>query len=116
MLSMISTLADRADSRPCWLILGNRHEHEIIGGADLEALTERHNVTVVHVISAPGPDWTGRRGRANAEVLDEVLPENRNELEYFICGPDPMMDAAEEALRNLGIPRKAVHAERFGMV
>ncbi len=116
MLSMLSTLADREDERPCWLILGNRKHDEVIGRAEVEALEARLNLTVVHVISRPGDSWTGRRGRISAELLEDVLPDNRAELQYYLCGPDPMMDATEGALAQLGIPAKNVHAERFTMV
>jgi ferredoxin-NADP reductase len=30
-----------------------------------------------------------------AGVLDRHLSEGHEEREYFICGPDPMMDAVE---------------------
>lgn len=31
-------------------------------------------------------------------------------------GPDPMMDAAENALLELGVPGERVHTERFNML
>jgi predicted ferric reductase len=116
MLSMLTTLADRQDRRPCWLILGNRHYEEIIGRAELEALSERLDLTVAHVLSAPTPDWEGHRGHVNADILDAVLPANRAELQYFLCGPDRMMDTCEACLKQLGIPQRQVHVERFAMV
>ncbi|MFI8257469.1 2Fe-2S iron-sulfur cluster-binding protein [Streptomyces filamentosus] len=33
--------------------------------------------------------------------------------EAFLCGPGPLMDAAEQALRSLGAPAGRVHRERF---
>ena len=30
-----------------------------------------------------------------------------------MCGPDTMMDAAESALAELGVPVEDIHAERF---
>jgi ring-1,2-phenylacetyl-CoA epoxidase subunit PaaE len=34
--------------------------------------------------------------------------------EAFVCGPAPMMDAAEAALLEAGVPRERIHVERFG--
>jgi ferredoxin-NADP reductase len=48
-------------------------------------------------------------------VLARHLPEGYNRLQYFICGPDPMMDAAEDALVRLGVPTRRIHSERFDM-
>ncbi len=49
-------------------------------------------------------------------VLDRYLPPRRERLQYFICGPERMMDTAEGALGKLGVPGERVHSERFGMV
>ncbi len=71
---------------------------------------------MVHVLSHPGEVWRDERGHIDAEILDRHLPPRRERLQYFICGPEPMMDAAESALRKLGVPGERVHSERFGMV
>ena len=65
-LSMLATLADQGDQRPCWLFLGNRHEDQITGLRQLEELQRRLNLTVVHVISSASEAWTGERGRIAA--------------------------------------------------
>lgn len=117
MLSMLTTMADRDDRRPCWLLLGNRCEDSIICGDEITAVQSRlPNLTVDHVISDPGPAWTGRRGRIGEDLLDEVLPANRARLQYFLCGSDAMMDSVQTALLALGVPADHVHAERFSMV
>ena len=43
------------------------------------------------------------------------LPPAYRRFQFFICGPDPMMDAAEAALVKLGVPAERVHTERFDM-
>jgi predicted ferric reductase len=116
LLSMLSTMADRGESRPCWAILGNRYESSIVGRVELDALLERLDLVVVHTLSAPEQAWTGHRGRIDATLLADVLPSDRDELQYFICGSDAMMAGALAALRELGIPEHQVHAEQFAMV
>jgi predicted ferric reductase len=52
-----------------------------------------------------------------AGVLDRHLSEGHEECEYFICGPDPMMDAVERALHEeMGVPLSKIHSERYNMV
>ncbi len=115
LLSMLSTLADRGDRRPCWAVIGNRHEDQMVGHTELDELAERLDLTVVQTLSGAGPGWTGHRGRIDAALLDEVLPANRQRLQYFLCGSVGMMDGAEAALRELRIPDEHVHSERFAM-
>lgn len=50
------------------------------------------------------------------DVLARHLPPGHLRFQYFICGPGPMMDAAERALIELGVPDERAHTERFDMV
>lgn len=123
-MSMLRTLADREDVRPCYLFLGNRNEESITFREEIEALRSRLNLKVIHVLSRPEEDWEGEKGHIDAAVLSRGLageehrrlPERHRRLVYSICGPDAMMDAAEGALTHLGVPAERVHSERFGMV
>jgi len=115
-LSMLATLADQGDQRPCWLVLGNRHEDQVTGVRQLAKLAGRLDLRVVHVISRPSAAWAGERGRIDAALFDRVLPEHRRTLQYFICAREDMVRSVEEDLTGLGIPRDRVHSEQFGMV
>jgi ferredoxin-NADP reductase len=48
--------------------------------------------------------------------LARHLPSGYRRFQFFICGPEPMMDAAEAALVQIGVPAERVHTERFSMV
>ena len=115
-LSMLATLADQGDQRPCWLFLGNRHEDQVTGVRQLGRLHGRLNLRVVHVISRPSPQWTGERGRIDADLLDRHLPLERRSLEYFVCAGEDMIRSVETDLRELDIPGDNIHSEKFGMV
>jgi ferredoxin-NADP reductase len=72
----------------------------------------------VEVLSRPPADWAGRSGRIDRVLLREVLPERsgRHKIEYFICGPSPMVTDVLAALHELGIDSARVHTEQFDMV
>jgi ferredoxin-NADP reductase len=48
-------------------------------------------------------------------MLARYLPQSRepNAFEVFLCGPQPLMDAVEQALLQLGVFIGNFHAERF---
>jgi predicted ferric reductase len=115
-LSMLSTLADRGDRRPCWLFLGNTREDQITGIRQLARLEGRLNLTVVHVVSRPSEQWAGERGRINADLLNRHLPPERRLLQYFLCAREDMVTSVAGALRSLDIPGDRIHSEQFGMV
>jgi predicted ferric reductase len=116
LMSMLRTMADRNDPRPCYLFFGNREWEVVPFREEIEELRSKLDLKVVHVLSRPSESWKGERGRIGAEVLARHLPEQYGSLQYFICGPDSLMDAAEDALVRLGVPRRKVHSERFVMV
>jgi len=116
MMSMIRTLADRGDTRPVILLYGNRDWDSITFREELEALRARLNLTVVHVLADPPAGWTGEQGFITAEMFKRHLPSPYADHEYFICGPDVMMDAIEKALGELDVPLSKYHSERYSFV
>ncbi|HLI03287.1 MAG TPA: ferric reductase-like transmembrane domain-containing protein [Terracidiphilus sp.] len=116
MMSMVRTLADQRDSRPVVLLYGSRDWESITFREDLEALKSRLSLSVVHILQNPPADWTGERGFVNSEVLQRHLPQPYAEHEYFICGPDVMMDSIEEALQRLRVPVSKYHSERYSFL
>lgn len=116
LMSIMRTLADRKDVRPFYLFLNNRDRESVIFREEIEGLKSRLNLTVVHVLSHPDETWDGERGHLNADLLRQYLPERYQHLQYFACGPGPMMDATERALAQIGVPADRVHTERFVMV
>ncbi len=116
MMSMIRTLADRGDKRPVILLYGSRDWESISFREELEALQGRLDLKVVHVLSQPPSDWAGETGYISAELLQRHLPPRYADHEYFICGPNVMMDAIEAALGAMGVPLSKYHSERYSFV
>jgi predicted ferric reductase len=116
LISMLRTMADRNDVRPALLFYANRDWEGSAFRDQLEQLKDRLALTVVHVLERPPEDWAGETGYITAEVLERHLPRGYQRFQFLICGPEPMMDAAEAALLRLGVPPERVHTERFDMV
>jgi predicted ferric reductase len=115
-LSMLSTLVDRDDVRPVILFAGNRNWDSITLRERIDKLATRQNVTVVHVLEQPPPDWTGETGYLDADILARHLPSGFRRFQYFACGPTPMLAAVETALVSIGAPADRFHSERFDWV
>ncbi|MBO0806165.1 MAG: ferredoxin reductase family protein [Nocardiopsaceae bacterium] len=116
LLSMLRTMADRADVRPAILIYANRDWENAAFRDELGRLQERMTLSVVHVLERPPANWPGEAGYVTRDILSRHLPPGYRRLQFFICGPAPMMDAAQNALLDLGVPGERVHTERFTMV
>ena len=115
IMSMLRTLADRADNRPLLLFYANKRWERAAFREELDALKERLDLQVVHIVENPPPGWQGESGLINAEMIARHVPEAGGR-QYFICGPVPMMDVCEKALRRLGVPVAKFHSELFNIV
>lgn len=115
LISTLRTMADRNDVRPVVLFYANGDWDGVAFREQLEELKDELDLTLVHVLSRPPDGWAGETGYITAEVLARHLPSGYRRFQYFICGPDPMMDAAESALIELDVPPERVHTERFNM-
>lgn len=116
IMSMLRTLADRGDERPLMLIYANNTWDEVIFREELEQLGTRLQLQIIHVLNEPDDSWDGERGYVNAEILERYVPKQHDEVDYFICGPDVMMDAVEEALAKVGVSLGQMHSERYNLV
>jgi predicted ferric reductase len=116
IMSMLRTMADRKTSKPAWLFYGNPTWESITYREALEKLANGLDLRVIHALENPPEDWEGEVGFINADMLKRHLPENRNELIYFICGPVRMITAVLEALQEAGVPLENVHTEQYDMV
>ena len=68
------------------------------------------------MLPSPPAGWTGEKGYIDAAMFKRHLPPPYADHEYFICGPDVMMDAIEKALGELSVPLSKYHSERYSFV
>jgi predicted ferric reductase len=116
LYSMCQTMAGREDVRPVLLFYGAQDWESATFREELAELEGRMNLQVIYVLSDPPDDWEGERGYITGDILKRYLPKQYKRFVYLICGPEPLMDAMEEALPALGVPQEQVQTERFDMV
>lgn len=119
LISIIkSMLAVEADSS-LLLIYQNRSEDSIIFKDQLQSLKSKYDerLKVVHVLSKPEGPWEGPKGRLDGQLIKDIIADTfgnkGREAEYFICGPGGLMESAENALNEMGVPKNHVYKESF---
>lgn len=116
MMSMLRTLAARGDRRAHVVICAHSSWERVVFREELAELSESLNLKVVHVLEHPPADWRGEMGYVTSALLDRHLPEERGSMEYFLCGPEPMIELVEQGLYELGVPLSRSHTELFDLV
>lgn len=79
----------------------------------IDAQQKFTNYKLVEVISEDPPKyWSGETGYIGADMLKKYLDVDLP-IEYFVSGPEPMVDAFKEKLTNLNIQSDRIHQDWF---
>lgn len=115
LMTVVRYLTDRAWPGEIVLLYSCRTSNLFIYREELEFLQHRHaNLKVVATMTRdPGTDWMGLQGHLTRETIASVVPDIAARR-IHLCGPQPMMDAIQGALAELGVPPESVMTEAFG--
>ena len=97
---------------------GARSKREMFYDADFKAIQEKYpnfSYNVALSDPMPGDNWEGYKGFIHQVLLDNYLDEHEDstEIEYYMCGPPMMIDAAENMLYNLGVEPEMIAFDKF---
>jgi ring-1,2-phenylacetyl-CoA epoxidase subunit PaaE len=118
VISLLKTaLIEEPESR-FTLFYGNRDSQSVIFLEALAGLKNRFmgRLEIHHFLAEESGDidlFNGMLDRGKCDELLEHLVEPDEVAAFFICGPGPMMDAAEQALVAAGVGHERIHLERF---
>jgi len=118
IMSIIKTILKTEAASQVTLVYGNR---SISGIIFLEALEDLKNLypdrfNVMHILSRERQDVELFNGRINGEKCGELFDSVINVAsldETFLCGPEQMILAAQDALQVRGLDKANIHFELF---
>ena len=119
VMSLVKSLLKYEPQSRFTLLYGNRDSSSIIFLEALAALKDKHleRLEIYHFLDAEEQDidlFNGMLDRVRCdEAILNLVPDAAEVSDWFICGPGPMMDAAEGALLDRNTPRERIHIERF---
>jgi ring-1,2-phenylacetyl-CoA epoxidase subunit PaaE len=119
MLSLIKTALECEPESRFTLVYGNRTVSSIMFLEEIEGLKNRwmERLSIFHVLSEETTDielLTGLLDRTRiARLCGKAIHVPGIDC-AFVCGPAPMMEAAEDALVHAGLERGRIRIERFG--
>lgn len=97
---------------------GARSLKELFYDEEFKELAKKHdNFDYMVALSSPEPEdnWTGQTGFIHEHLCNEYLckHEDPTEIEFYLCGPPPMIDAIINALYDLGVEDDMIHYDKF---
>ena len=119
VMSLIKTALKAEPESRFTLFYGNRDSNSVIFLEQLAALKDRYlgRFELYHFLSDEEGDverFNGMLDREHIDAsIDDLVADPEGVDAWFICGPGPMMDAAEAALADRGVAKDRIHIERF---
>ncbi|MDR0373948.1 MAG: FAD-dependent oxidoreductase [Nitrososphaerota archaeon] len=110
--SMIKYAADKSLNSHIALFYGCRTPVDIVFRDEWESTQKNNRLKVVLVVNEATPNWTGRTGVINADLIKQELPDYREYI-FFACGPPGMVKAMQILIENLGLPKEQLKLEYF---
>jgi predicted ferric reductase len=115
VMSILHSMEDINDQRPVYFFYGNYDEENIIFRDDLERLRDKLNLKIIYVLENAPPGKKYEQGFISREMLERYLPENFQELYYFVCGPLPMIEAMQKHLEAMDVSDWQISTEKYEM-
>ncbi|MDX6482893.1 MAG: propane monooxygenase reductase component, partial [Gaiellaceae bacterium] len=114
VLSLLRSMAEKGTERPATFYYGARTADDLFALEEIERLGgELPGFRFVPALSEAKEDgdWDGEFGLVT-DVVDR-LEDDLEDVDAYLCGPPPMVDAAIALLERRGVPEAHIYFDRF---
>ena len=114
IMSLLRSMAEKGTERPATFYYGARTRDDLFALDELERLGDLlPDFTFVPALSEAGDDgdWAGEAGLIT-DVVDR-LESDLSDVDAYLCGPPPMVDAAIAMLEAQGVPEAHIYFDKF---
>ena len=118
ILSILATTLEEQANSKFTLVYGNRRMDSVMFNEALQDLKDRYpsRLTLIHILSRQAQEVPLLEGRIDSTkvqaIIDAFLPVGSMD-EVFVCGPEAMIEATEQALLTAGVKPERIRSERF---
>jgi propane monooxygenase reductase subunit len=114
IVSLLRSMVEKGSTRPAVFYYGARTEADLFALEELERLAaELPDMRFVPALSEADSTtgWDGEAGLIT-DVVDR-LEEDLTDVDAYLCGPPPMVDAAVALLERRGCPEARIYFDKF---
>lgn len=117
LMSMIRTLLSQSETAKFVLVYGNKSPGQTIFLQEILSLQKEHPKRFFpEFIYSEAKEETAKFGRIERSTVNYVI-KNKYEgfefSEFYLCGPEPMIEAVTESLKSAGVSEEKIKYELF---
>ena len=118
VISIIKSILATDSTSRFTLLYGNKTSGSIIYKDELDSLSEKYKekLKVVNILTQEDTGNESTNGRVTKEKAQELLTQYvdmSDPTEFFLCGPETMINNCSELLAGKGIAKESIHFELF---
>ena len=117
VLSILKTVLETVPDSTFLLVYGNQSQTETMFYEEIIALKEKYpNRFFAEFIYSRKKEDGAMFGRVERAVVNFLLKNKYNETrfdDFYLCGPEPMIDEVSSTLKEFGVNKKQIHFELF---
>jgi propane monooxygenase reductase subunit len=112
IMSLLRSMEEKGSQRPATFYYGARTADDLFVLDELERLAGAlPDLTFVPALSESAVGWDGEAGLIT-DVVDR-MEDDLTEVDAYLCGPPPMVDAAIALLERRGCPEARIYFDKF---
>jgi propane monooxygenase reductase component len=112
IMSLLRSMEEKGSERPATFYYGARTARDLFVLDELERLAGvLPDMTFVPALSDESDGWDGEAGLIT-DVVDRMEDDLTN-VDAYLCGPPPMVDAAIALLERRGCPESRIYFDKF---
>ena len=117
VFSMVKSVLEEESNSQFILVYGNKSIDDVMFKTEIDTLLAEHtNRFFVHYIFSRKSHDNHLFGRVDSSIVNLILNNKHSDLQfddYFLCGPEQMINTVKETLQNRDIEEKQIHFELF---
>jgi ferredoxin-NADP reductase len=98
--------------RPITVIYSNKTQADVALRDDVEKIT-LPNYKLVYTLTREEGEWSGEKGRINAEMIRRYVDDTFNQM-YYVVGTGEFITAMQAVLTEMNIPKEKIVFDNFG--
>jgi predicted ferric reductase len=117
LMSMLRHMRDCGARLEVLLLYASRTEPDVAFQDELAEMERGAwpRLKVVRILSRASSRWRGEKGHVDRERIHRLCGADLSGKAFYVCGPEPMMTAVAQTLRQLGVETSRIHWEKFSL-